>query len=168
MPMLLEDLAEETSASNRRAADRLDAEARSLGELRGAAAATDELRQKAVESARQATDFALARVALAEGVWHSTLAALCKGPQGEHAERLLRSSLNVFESYQQFLRSVRALWEIAMQAGASAERLGELDQAEECVGKLSREASVALEHRAGGWQPADCADVPADRVANRF
>jgi len=46
MSMLLEDLAEETSASNRRAADRLDAEARSLDEMRRVVAALEELRQR--------------------------------------------------------------------------------------------------------------------------
>ena len=59
MPMLLEDLVEETSAGNRRAADRLDAEAKELEQRRRTTVAVEELCQMAIESAQQATAFAI-------------------------------------------------------------------------------------------------------------
>jgi hypothetical protein len=178
MPMLLEDLAEETSASNRRAADRLDAEARDLHKLerqveelqqkvvesarereerRRMKAALEELRQRVVESAVQATDYALSRLPQAEGAWQLALAALRKKPTGVDAERLLRSFLGVFESCQRVVRSPRALWEMAQQVGAAPERLDELTRAEERFEVLAAEAKLALEHRAREWQPADSA-----------
>jgi hypothetical protein len=180
MPMLLEDLAEETSASNRRVADRLDAEARDLDELRRVDT-LEELRQKTVESARQATDYAVSRVPEAEGIWRSALAALRQKPTGEDAERLLRALLGVFESGQRLARSPRALWGIAEKLGAVPERLDELDRVEGRFQNLAAEVSVALEHRTHDWQPADPArlalglqlaregkTVTADEARKRF
>jgi hypothetical protein len=176
MPMLLEDLAEETSASNQRAADRLDAEARDLHKLEQEAeelqhkladpagagderrlveAALQELRQRVVESARQATEYAISRLPQAEAAWRLALVALRKQPKGEDAERLLQSLLAVFESGQRLVRAPREMWEVAQQVGATPERLEELDGAEEHFKKLAREARQALEHRTRGWQPAD-------------
>jgi hypothetical protein len=79
MPVLLEDLAEETSASDRRAAERLDDEARDLDEQRTTAVAPERLRAKAAESALFAVGYAGYRLAEAEGVWSLALAALCEG-----------------------------------------------------------------------------------------
>src|SRR5260370_34106005 len=98
MPMLLEDLAEEASASNRRAADRLDAETKELERLRPLVNAQEELRSKAVESARQARDYAVSRAAEAEGVWRSALMSLRTTVTGADAERLLRNQLELFAS----------------------------------------------------------------------
>jgi len=86
-------LAEETLASNLRAADRLDAEAKELDQKRRAAPRLEELRQAAVESARQATDHVISRLPQAEGVWRLTLSALLGKPTGEDAERALRTLL---------------------------------------------------------------------------
>src|SRR5262245_21871108 len=69
-----------TAASNRRMADRLDAEARELDELRQMRSTLEEYRQRAVESARQATEHVIARLPQAEGVRRSTLDALRKIP----------------------------------------------------------------------------------------
>jgi hypothetical protein len=155
MPMLLEDLAEETWSSHRRMADRLDIEVHALDELRSAVIALEESRQRVVESARQATDYAIARVPQAEGVWQLALAALRKKPTGDEAERLLRILLGVFESGQRLVRSPRALWDIAAQMGAAAERLGELDGADTRFAELAAEAKRALEFRAASWRPTD-------------
>jgi hypothetical protein len=155
MPMLLEDLAEETSASNRRAADRLDTEARRLDELREAATARDEFLARAVESARQAADYALARMAEAEGVWRSALASLQKTPTGDKAERLLRIHLSVFESGRRLVRAARALWQIPEQISAAQERLDDLNRAERWFEELAEQVKQALEHRERGWQPTD-------------
>jgi hypothetical protein len=154
MPMLLEDLAEETSASNRRAADRLDAEARELDDLRMAKAVLENLRQRVVDSARQATDYVVSRSAEAEGVWRSAL-ALRMTPTGDDAERLLRNQLEMFESARQLVRSARSLWRIPERMGVAPERLDELDRAEERLTKLAAETKKALEHRTSDWQPAD-------------
>jgi hypothetical protein len=154
MPMLLEDLAEETSASNQRAADRLDEEARVLDERR-AQAAQDKVRQETVESARQATTYALSRVSQAEAAWQLGLDALRKDPAGAGAERLLHQLLKVFESSQRLVRAPRTLWHIAEQEGAAPERLEELLAAEQRLEVLAAEARLGLEHRAHDWRPAD-------------
>jgi hypothetical protein len=155
MPMLLEDLAKEASASIARAADRLDRESRELEGLRQADAGFEELRQKAVESARQATDYALSQLSQAEGLWRSALTALRQKPTGEDAERLLRDLLGVFESGLRLVKAPRTLWAFAEAAGAAPERLDELDRARGRFEELAAEANRALEHRTRGWQPAD-------------
>jgi hypothetical protein len=148
--MLLEDLAEETWSSNRRMADRLDVEVRALDEARSAAVVLE-----VVETARQATDYAVSRVPQAEGVWKLALAALSKKPLGDEAERLLRFLLGVFTSGQRIVVSAGALWEAAAQMGATAERLGELNKAEARFAELAAEAKRALDFRAANWRPAD-------------
>jgi len=155
MPMLLEDLAEETSASNRRAADRLDAEARDLEESRRSTTAPEEVQRKAVESARQAADYAVSRLSQAEEVWRMALASLRQKPTGDAAERLLRIHLEGFYSGRRLAHAARALWEIPEQMGAAKERHDELDRAHARFEELANEAEKALEHRTRGWQPAD-------------
>lgn len=154
MAMLLEDLAEETSASNRRAADRLDAERRDLDNRR-AGVALDELRLAAVDSARQATDYVLARVPQVECVWQAALAALRKAPTESDAAQVLHIVLGVLETSQRLVQAPQALWEIAVQLGAAPEPLDELMQAESCLDALRSEATQALDHRTRGWVPAD-------------
>src|SRR5262245_57453501 len=155
MPMLLEDLATETSASNRRAAKRLDEEVRSLDDSRQPLATPEKLRQKAIESARQATEFALACLHQAESYRNLMLLGLAEEPLGENAERLLRTVIELYESGNQLIRSPRLLWERAEKLGASAAGREELDQAERRFGELIAEATRALDHRINGWQPAD-------------
>jgi hypothetical protein len=155
MPLLLEDLAEETSASNRRTAKRLNEEARHLEQLRLADDSLPERRKRAVESARQATDYAIARVPEAEAVWRLVLASLRTEPTGEHAERLLRGALGALESCQSLVPPTREMWGLAAQLGATPEGIDELDRAEQRFRELVAEAKLALEHRAGAWQPED-------------
>jgi ribosomal 50S subunit-associated protein YjgA (DUF615 family) len=155
MSMLLEDLAEETTAGNRRLADRLDAEARELEELRRVMAVLEELRQQVVESARQATEYVLSRFPQAEGVWHLATSALRKESAKESQERLLSRLLGLFESGQRLLRRPRVLWEIAEQLGAPPERLEDLGAVEKWFEKVAAETKRALEHRAHDWQPSD-------------
>jgi DNA repair ATPase RecN len=175
MPMLLQDLAEETWASNQRTADRLDAEVRELrelerevkkleqerdetvrelDELRGVMCALEELRHRAVESARQATSHVLSKLPQAEGVWRSGLAALRNDPTSDD-EKLIRTLLNDFESCLRLVRAARALWAIPEQLKVAPERIDELDQAEGRFTELAAEARVALDHRAREWRPAD-------------
>jgi hypothetical protein len=178
MPLLLQDLAERFSAGNQWAADRLDREARDLGRQRAAAAQTtngpttttpapnepqqsEALRQKAVESARQATGYAVSQASQAEEFWRLALAGLIQEPAGGDAERLLRTLLDVFESGRQLVRKSRALWEIAEQLGAAAGQRDELAQADERLTTWTAEATAALEHRARPWQPADPARLAA-------
>src|SRR5947207_1611062 len=150
MPALLEDLAEEASASNRRLADRLVAEAQVLHQLEREAAQLHEqlqasasdieelaranaalvvLRQRVVESARLATNFAVARLPQFEGDWRLGLKLLRNQLTSEEAERLLQAFLVLFESSQQLVGSPRSLWSIAKKLGAMPE-LDELDHAQ--------------------------------------
>jgi hypothetical protein len=154
MSLLLEDLAKEASASNRRTADRLDAEARELEDLQRTAV-RQEVRQRAVESAQQATDHALSRLPQAEGVWRSTLSALRQRTHRDAEEQLLQQAIDVFDSTRRLILPARALWKTAEAAGASPERLDELDRAQERLEELAGEARSALEHRTKGWRPAD-------------
>jgi hypothetical protein len=156
MPMLLEDLAEEMSASNRRVADRLDEEARSLDEMRRVMAAQkEEVRQRVIESARQATHVAVSQVSMSEWIWQYELEELCQRPTGDDAERLLRTLLSVFESNLRLAASARSLWEIARKWGAEPVPHEELERAEKQSLELAAEVRRALEHRANPWQPAD-------------
>jgi hypothetical protein len=143
MPTLLEDLVKESSASNRRFADRVAEEAAQGN------------RGEVIQSARQAADRAISRVPEAEDFWNEALAAFREEPTGAHVESLLRLLLNSFESSRQLVQSARALWEVAIDVGASPERLQQLEQAERRFEELASEAKRALEHRAAKWQPAD-------------
>lgn len=151
MPLLLEDLARETSARNRRAAERLDAEACGLRADNGGASA----RQQAIESARQATDYALSGWPQDEAVWGSALAALRRQPTPAQAEQLLRSLRDVFESSLRLIQCARGLWDIAAQAGAAPERSADLVLAEQRLAERTADVTRSLEHRARSWQPAD-------------
>lgn len=155
MPTLFEDLAEETSASNRRVADRLDEEARRLDEMRGATASLEELRQRAVASARQASDWAISHVSRDEGVWRSGLDALCQKPTGDDPERRLRTLLSMFETSLRLTTAARSLWEIAQELGADVVPPDEFNWAERRFLELATEVRRALEHRSREWQPAD-------------
>jgi hypothetical protein len=83
------------------------------------------------------------------------LDTLRRKPTGPQAEHLLRTFLDVFESGQRLIRFPRALWEIARHAGVNSEPLDELDRADERFQQLAKETRLALEHRAGCWQPTD-------------
>jgi len=155
MSMLLEYLAEETSASNRRTADRLDAEARELEEFRRALSALDEQRHRIVESARQATEHVISRLPQAESVWRSALDALRRDPTKERAERLLHLLLEVFETGLPLVCSARDMWKFAKEVGITPERFDELENAERRFKELAAEAKRALEHRTQDWRPAD-------------
>jgi hypothetical protein len=109
----------------------------------------------AVESAQQATDYAISRLAQAEGFWRSSVPALRKEPTGDDAERLLNTLLDGFESGLRLVQSVRALWDFAQQLGASPQQPSELDRAERRFQELAAEANLALKHRATEWRPAD-------------
>jgi hypothetical protein len=164
VPTLAQDLAAATSAFNVQVALRLDEEARDLNRRRtggaspaapGSADTADALRRQAVESARQATDRAIAGVRPAEGNWRSAVAALCQDPLGADAERLLRSILDEFESGRRLVRSCRTLWDIAGQPGAAIEAGYDLDRTERRYAELAAEATEALENRQKHRQPAD-------------
>ena len=154
MPMLLEDLAEETSASNRRLADRLDAEVQDLAERRSLSARED-LSASGLDVARLAIDFAIARVPQAEGFMRAAVTELRKEPTGDSAEGLLKALLHAIESCLRLVRAARSLWLCFEQSGVVPERFDELDRAERRFEELAADAKLALEHRAGDWRPAD-------------
>jgi HAMP domain-containing protein len=155
MPMLLEDLAEEASASNRRVADRFDEETQHLDELRRGLTQVEQLRPQAVATAQQATDYVLSQASRAQSCWPSALAWLRSKPSQADAERFLRRLLVLFESGERLVRSSRALWQFAEALGATPAGLDELEQAAERFHRLVAEVKRALEHLAGGWQPTD-------------
>jgi hypothetical protein len=165
MSMLLEDLAEETSASNRRLADRLEEEAQNLLRLElelspavasecTADAQLQTVRQKVLDSAHQATDYVISRIATCEVIWHETLARLRENPSGDDAEGLLQTVLEGLHSGQRLIHAVRCLWTVPQKLGATPERLQDLDRAEQWFHTRAEEAERALEHRASGWQPS--------------
>jgi hypothetical protein len=175
MPLLLEDIAEETKSSTQRLAERLDAEAHDLAALEREAAElqrkvtephqVDSLRQltatlkkfrtRAVESAQEAIDYAISQMPRCEVLWLSGLTKLRQNPRGEDAGRLLRLLLDVFTAGLRFVRAARGLWQITQRFGTPADRVEELDRADEWFQHRVREAQSALEHRGGSWQPAD-------------
>jgi hypothetical protein len=159
MPMLLEDLADETSASIGRAADRLDEEVRVLDDLLHTQLELEELKRKSVEPARQATDYAISQLPQAEALWSSVIVALREVSENE-AKRLLRSFLTVCESGQRLCKVPRKIWDFVDNQGSAAEQLDELDRTRRRFEDLASAARLALKHRENGWQPAD-----ADRLA---
>lgn len=156
MSILLEDLVAEATASNGRAADRLDAEAR---DLRSQPTAASDLRMRAAESARQASAYAISQLSLAEALWRADLTALRNGATADQAIHILRSLLAAFEAGNRLVHSARALWTIAEKAGAVPERITELEQTGKRLEMLMAEAKKALEHRTGNWQVSDSASL---------
>ena len=155
MPMLLEDLAEETSTSNRRIADLLDAEVRRLDELDGAEKALKSLQRSVRGMALVATDFAVSHLPQHEGFMRSALDILRTEPFGESAEACLRTVLKGFRSGQRLIGAVRSFWQTAEQMGVAPARFDELDETEHRLEELVAEAERALEHRTRDWRPAD-------------
>jgi hypothetical protein len=155
MSQLLEDLAEETSASNRRTAERLDAEAQELERLWSALSTLEDLRGRVIESARQSTEHVISKVPQAEGVWRLAVAAL-RTRSNEECVRLLQHLLNAFESGQRLVQSPRAMWKLAAEHfTVQPEHLDELERVERRFKQLAGEARAALQHRTQGWEPAD-------------
>ena len=158
MPLLLEDLAEETSASNRRTADRLDEEMRELERqlerLGQARTPLEGLQERTIVSARQSTDHAIGRLNQAEGIWRSALASLPR-MSAEESVPMLRHLLDIFEAGRRLARSPQAMWDLGVSLGISPERLDELVETERRFDELAREARRAIDHRTEGWQPAD-------------
>lgn len=155
MPSLLEDLAEETSASIWRAAARLDEEARELDGQRRAEAHLEELKRDAVESARQATSYALSRLPEAEAVWQLALLALMKEIAGEEATSLLRTLRRLFEAGQRLCKALLGVWGIAEKLGATPESLDDLERGARRFAELNAQVILALEHHEHWWDPAD-------------
>ena len=141
MAMLLEDLADETAATNRRVADRLDAE------MRDPAAALVDL--------RSATGYALVQAAQQDEFMRQGLAALAKDRLGPASIDLLRALLQSFQSCERLVDTARAAWAAAQVSGIDAERLDELDRAKVGLAKLIREVAGGIRHREEGWQPKD-------------
>src|SRR5438128_2582351 len=135
MPFLLQELVEETSKSNRWAADRLEAEARKFDELPRSEAALTELRQSVEGFFSVATEFVLRRVPQVEGFWQSGLSLLRKDPADDGAVSFLQSILGAVESC---LKLVLTMRREGPRIGATLgmepkwlERADELDRAEQ-------------------------------------
>jgi hypothetical protein len=153
MPLLIEDLTEEAAASATRTADRLDTEARELEAL--ASAPDDKVKARAVASARQAANLAIALLPQARAAWASAFDALARKPPEPEAIRLLRGVLAQLEAGLRVMRAPRTLWAIAQRLGASPERLDEIDRARLDYEVVAIRARKALSHKENGWRPAD-------------
>ena len=151
MPMLLEHLAEETTAANRRLADRIQQESELLRKRNPQAS---ELQFLAARSARQATDYILFGAAQIEGIWRAALMMLRDPKTGASAALLLPGLLQVFESGRTLAGSARPLWEMTAAETASA-GIDELQRAERQFEQWAEDARRAIEHRSHEWQPVD-------------
>ncbi|MFO0927451.1 MAG: hypothetical protein U0736_10490 [Gemmataceae bacterium] len=154
MSHLLEDLAEETSVSIVRTANRLDAEVQDLERVRQEPSPQADRVKRIVEAARQSTEHVLSCIPQTEGVWRSSVAAL-RTLSAPEAERLLRQLISLFESGLRLARCPRRMWLLAEPFQISPDRLDELERTERRFAELADEAKAALEHRIRGWQPAD-------------
>jgi hypothetical protein len=155
MPMLLEDLAAETTGSFRRAADRLAEEARDLRASGRTPTEEAALRPRTISAARQATGYAVSRLPEAEAVWESALAALVSDPLGPGSIHLLQSVLSVFEGGRRLCQLPRDLWARVVELGATPDPTDDLDRAQARFDRLASDARKAIDHREKGWQPAD-------------
>src|SRR5581483_10404179 len=131
------------AASNRRATERLEAEAKALEQQ--FADSKEEVKQQVVAMAQQVTDWVISRMAEAEGVWRSALVTLRAKLPPEDAVRLLHNQLDMVESAWRLIRAARGLWAVAEKFGIVPERVAELDSTERGFLELAAEAKRALE-----------------------
>jgi predicted transcriptional regulator len=159
MPLLLQELVEESSKSNRWAAERLDAEAKQFDELPQTEAALQKLNHAAVAFITVAIDFAIARAEQADGFWKSGLALLRKEPTDDSAVSFFQTLLSSFESCLSVIHAVhRERPKLAAALRTEPElpkRLEELDRAERRLLELASDAKNALQHQIAARQPSD-------------
>jgi hypothetical protein len=152
MPLLLEDLAEDTAESLRRTADRFESAANELAARENELA---EVRQEVVEFAKHATDYAVAELPRAEAIWKWGMDRLLKNSSGTEAEQLPQTLQTVFAAQARLCVITRNVWKLAETLGSAPERLDELDKAWRRFVQLGHHAKMAHEHRTESWQPRD-------------
>ena len=155
MPMLLEDLAEETSASDRRVAERFDAENRDLDEFLRSETDLKNRRQRIARSAQFALEFGLLILPRYESLWHAALGVLRELGTSDRSIPFLRDFQRVLESGQRLIGSCRTLCGRASEIGLVLDRLEELERADSWFQGRVAETKKAIEHRIHPWQPSD-------------
>jgi hypothetical protein len=134
--LLLPELANEMSGSNRRVAEALEAESLQLEELRGKPGETETLKRRAPQSARGATSDTLSRKVNIVSVWQLALDLLREGLTVEQAQEILQAMQNSIDNWLRVARWCRELCRRAAEAGASLGELEALAAAEEEVGRI--------------------------------
>ena len=139
MPTLLDDVADETSASYRRLADRLDQQP----------PPADAPRPSDADLARFAAGHAAAQLPAADALWVAALRSLA-GLTPDAAVARLRRLADLLDAGHRLCQSAaRQLADAGLPADAP------LDHATGRFAALARQARGAIDHRVNGWQPAD-------------
>src|SRR5215510_11114819 len=112
MPLLLEDLAEDTADALRRTADRFETAAKELAR-----------RDEVVRFARHLTDYALAELPRAEAIWKWEGDQPPKGQSDAEVERRFVALQAVFEQQARLCVIARGVWKQAESLGATLEQL---------------------------------------------
>jgi hypothetical protein len=146
MPLLLEDLAEDTAASLGRTADRFDAAAKEL-------ARPDAIGDEVARFARHITAYAIAELPRAEAIWQWE----ADQPLNEQTEveRRLLALQTVFALQARLCVIARRVWKQAESLSVALERGDELHNARWRFERLAHHMKTAIEHRKHGWQPKD-------------
>jgi hypothetical protein len=152
MPLLLEDLVEDTVANLNRTADRFEAAAKELAARQDA---SEELRHEVADFARRSTDYAIAALPQAEAIWKWGMDRLADRSLGAEAERLLQTLQTVFTLQARLCVIARTVWKQAEAQGTPPERLDELDRVRWRFERLAHHAKTGYEHSTKGWQPKD-------------
>ena len=167
MPLLLEDLAEETSGSIRRVIPRFDEAARQIVAANSPGSDDQARAQHAIETARRANDYLRNQLSMAEDYWRSALASLkTKSVDGE-AERLLQTLIRLFEAGRGICGSADELWRSATLLGVVETQSAEVDQIRTRFGAMLSDAVSALDHRQNPWRPADPGALQAGIESSR-
>ncbi|MCI0700341.1 MAG: hypothetical protein L0241_04605 [Planctomycetia bacterium] len=154
MPLLLEDLAEETAGSLRRTVERFESAAKELSARRDGQS-NEEHRDEIARFARHLTDFALAELPRAEAIWKWEGDQPLKGQSDAEVERRLVALQAVFALQAQLCVIARSVWKHAESLGCTPEQHVELDKAWRRFVQLAHRMKSDREYRAKGWQPRD-------------
>jgi hypothetical protein len=134
--LLLPELARETAGSNRRVAEKLEAESRRLEQLREKAEDGQALKKQATRSARGATGTTMSRKADVLGLWQHALEVFADGLEGGQARDLLQTLRESIDSWLRLAEDCRAMWRFAATLGSPPQGPEGLDAAEEEVKRV--------------------------------
>jgi len=130
MSLLLQDLAREKAASNRRIAQAVELASERAEELRKVEATLGNPRMRTARNAREAMRYALLEAAETRTIWQSTRELFEEGLEGGEAKQILHSMLELFESWFGLAKTTRNLCQQAVAIGVRPEGLENLDVAE--------------------------------------
>src|SRR5579859_3613405 len=151
MPAVLEYVAEETSARDRRIADRFAAEDRDLDQV----ADLENRQRRSIKSAREVLEVCLSFLPGYEGLWRSFLVWMREPWSRDESVQHLRVFQRLFEASQHMMATCRTLCNRATAMGATLDRLDELEHAEKWFSERIADIKKGIESRLNPWQPAD-------------